>query len=71
MVCIATAISATYEFIERAVCFVTGVGGDSFIGTQDCIWDTQSDILFASIGANIALLLFGKYQRIQIKELNI
>ena len=71
VVCIAMAISVTYEFIEWAVSLGTGEGGDSFLGTQGYIWDTQSDMLSASIGATIALLLFGKYQTIQIKELNI
>jgi len=71
VVCIAMAISVTYEFIEWAVSLGTGEGGDSFLGTQGYIWDTQSDMLFASIGAIIALVLFGKYQTRQIKELNI
>jgi putative membrane protein len=71
VVCIAMAISVTYEFIEWAVSLGTGEGGDSFLGTQGYIWDTQSDMLYAFIGAIIALVLFGKYHIIQIKELNI
>ncbi len=71
VVCIAMAISVTYEFIEWAVSLGTGEGGDSFLGTQGYIWDTQSDMLYASIGAIIALVLFGKYHTRQINELNI
>ncbi len=71
VVCIAMAISVTYEFIEWAVSLGTGEGGDSFLGTQGYIWDTQSDMLYASIGAILALVLFGKYHKRQIKELNI
>ncbi|WP_296381865.1 DUF2238 domain-containing protein [Winogradskyella sp.] len=71
IVCMAMAISVTYEFIEWAVSLGTGEGGDSFLGTQGYIWDTQSDMLFATIGAIIALILFGKYHTRQIKELNI
>ncbi len=71
VVCIAMAISVTYEFIEWAVSLGIGEGGDSFLGTQGYIWDTQSDMLYASIGAIIALVLFGKYHTRQINELNI
>ncbi len=71
VVCIAMAISVTYEFIEWAVSLGTGEGGDSFLGTQGYIWDTQSDMLYASIGAILALVLLGKYHKRQIKELNI
>ncbi len=69
VVCIAMAISVTYEFIEWAVSLGTGEGGDSFLGTQGYIWDTQSDMLYASIGAIMSLILFGKYHSNQIKKL--
>lgn len=68
VVCIAMAISVTYEFIEWAVSIGTGEGGDSFLGTQGYIWDTQSDILYATIGAILALIFFGKYHTSQIKN---
>lgn len=55
VVCIALAISASYELIEWAVSVLSGDGGDSFLGTQGYIWDTQSDMLFALIGAIVAL----------------
>lgn len=70
VVCIAMAISVTYEFIEWAVSLGTGEGGDSFLGTQGYIWDTQSDILYASIGAIAAIILLGKYHIKQIRELD-
>ena len=57
VVCIALAISAAYEFIEWGVSLGTGEGGDSFLGTQGYIWDTQSDMLYATIGAILALLI--------------
>ncbi|WP_040279478.1 DUF2238 domain-containing protein [Psychroserpens damuponensis] len=71
VVCIAMAISVTYEFIEWAVSLSTGEGGDSFLGTQGYIWDTQSDILFATIGAILALIFFGKYHTLQIEKLTV
>ena len=66
VVCIAMAISVTYEFIEWAVSIGTGESGDSFLGTQGYIWDTQSDMLYATIGAILALVIFGKYHSSQI-----
>ena len=70
VVCIAMAISVTYEFIEWAVSMGTGEGGDSFLGTQGYIWDTQSDMLYATIGAILALVFFGKYHTRKINSLN-
>ncbi|MEM5565791.1 DUF2238 domain-containing protein [Psychroserpens sp. AS72] len=71
VVCIAMAISVTYEFIEWAVSLGTGEGGNSFLGTQGYIWDTQSDMLYATIGAILALIIFGKYHTHQIDKINI
>jgi putative membrane protein len=62
IVSICLAISAAYEWIEWAVSLMTGEGGDAFLGTQGYIWDTQSDMLFATIGAICALVLFSKVQ---------
>nr|WP_321228828.1 DUF2238 domain-containing protein [uncultured Psychroserpens sp.] len=70
VVCIAMAISVTYEFIEWAVSLGTGEGGDSFLGTQGYIWDTQSDMLYATIGAVLALIIFGKHHTREIEKLN-
>jgi putative membrane protein len=69
IVCICLAISAAYEWIEWFVSIATGDGGDAFLGTQGYVWDTQSDMLFATIGAVTALLLFSKAQDKQIIEL--
>ncbi|WP_298237343.1 DUF2238 domain-containing protein [uncultured Algibacter sp.] len=69
VVCIALAISAAYEFIEWGVSLSTGEGGDSFLGTQGYIWDTQSDMLYATIGAITALVLLSKTHNKQLKEI--
>jgi putative membrane protein len=71
IVSICLAISAAYEWIEWGVSISTGDKGDAFLGTQDDIWDTQSDMLFATIGACIALLLFSKIQDKQLKKFPI
>ena len=66
IVSICVAISAAYEWIEWFVSIATGDGGDAFLGTQGYVWDTQSDMLFATFGAIVALLLFSKVQDNQL-----
>jgi putative membrane protein len=67
IVSICMAISVTYEFIEWLVSVLTGGSGDSFLGTQGYIWDTQSDMLFATIGAILALIIFPRFHDKQLK----
>jgi putative membrane protein len=50
-----------YEFIEWWVAVLTGTAAESFLGTQGYIWDTQSDMLLALIGAITALILLSKF----------
>ncbi|WP_281239614.1 DUF2238 domain-containing protein [Flavobacterium praedii] len=69
IICICLAISAAYEWIEWFVSIATGEGGDAFLGTQGYVWDTQSDMLFATIGATVALLLFSKTQDNQLRNI--
>ena len=66
IVSICLAISAAYEWIEWFVSIATGDGGDAFLGTQGYVWDTQSDMLFATIRAIVALMLFSKVQDKQL-----
>lgn len=60
IVAICLAISGAYEWIEWWVSIYTGEGGDAFLGTQGYIWDTQSDMLLATIGAICMLIFFSK-----------
>jgi putative membrane protein len=60
VVCVCMAISACYELIEWGVALVSAAAADSFLGTQGYIWDTQSDMAFALLGAIAALLLLGR-----------
>ena len=69
IVSICLAISAAYEWIEWGVSIATGDGGDAFLGTQGYVWDTQSDMLFATLGAISGLLLFSKIQDKQLQKL--
>lgn len=69
IVSISLAISAAYEWIEWGVSIATGEGGDAFLGTQGYVWDTQSDMLFATIGAIVGLVVFSKIQDKKIQNL--
>lgn len=55
-------ISAAYELIEWFVSVMTGDGGDAFLGTQGDVWDTQSDMMFAGIGALFGLFILKNSQ---------
>jgi len=55
-------ISLCYELLEWFVSITSGSSGDSFLGTQGDVWDTQSDMLFAVIGATCMVVLFAKLQ---------
>ena len=50
------AISAAYELLEWTVSELSGSKGDSFLGTQGDIWDTQKDMALATLGAIVAQL---------------
>lgn len=71
VLCICMTISVCYEFLEWAVAFATGTASEDFLGTQGYVWDTQSDMLYAAIGAITFLLLFHKWHdRKMLVELN-
>lgn len=69
VVCIVLAISASYELIEWAAAIALGQGADDFLGTQGDPWDTQSDMLFALIGAFFSLLLLSRLHDRQLRPL--
>ena len=66
-VTVCMSISMLYEFLEWLVSVTSGSSGDSFLGTQGDIWDTQSDMLFCTIGA-ICMVVF--LSKIQDKQIN-
>ncbi|HTI60804.1 DUF2238 domain-containing protein [Mucilaginibacter sp.] len=65
-ICVCATISVLYELLEWLVSVTSGSAGDSFLGTQGDIWDTQSDMMFAIIGATCMVLLLSKVQDRQI-----
>jgi putative membrane protein len=68
-VTVCMSISMLYEFLEWFVSINSGESGDSFLGTQGDIWDTQSDMLFATIGAICMVVLLGKIQNKQVSKI--
>ena len=55
VISICLAFSALYELFEWAVAAATGSSADNFLGTQGYMWDTQSDMAMALLGAVLAL----------------
>ena len=53
--------SAFYELIEWAVALLSGESAEAFLGTQGYVWDTQSDMGLALLGAVSALVLLSSY----------
>ena len=67
-VCVVLAISAFYELIEWWVALLSEEAADSFLGTQGYVWDTQSDMWFALIGAVLALVLLSRLHDRQLRS---
>jgi len=70
VVCICLAISALYELVEWWVALASGAASEAFLGTQGDIWDTQSDMAFALIGAILALALLGRMHDRQLGKIS-
>lgn len=60
VVCVCLAISAFYELIEWWVAVASGAAAEAFLGTQGYVWDTQSDMAFALLGAIVALIVLSR-----------
>ena|ERR1700741_4528865 len=68
-ICTCLSISAAYEFLEWFVAVVSGQSSEAFLGTQGYVWDTQSDMLYATIGASCMLLLLSGIHNKQISKI--
>lgn len=69
IVSICLAFSAFYELIEWWVAILSGEDAEAFLGTQGYIWDTQSDMALALIGAISSLVLLSRVHDKQIQKL--
>lgn len=62
--------AALYELFEwGAALALDPAGGDAFLGTQGYVWDAQSDMLYAGIGATVGLVLLTKLHDKEIQRL--
>ena len=68
-ICFAMAVSAWYELIEWGAALAMGQGADEFLGTQGDVWDTQSDMFMAFLGALTAYLLLAPLHDRQLRAM--
>jgi putative membrane protein len=68
VVCICLAISAAYELLEWWVALLSEEAAESFLGTQGYVWDTQSDMFLAFVGAVFAVLLLSPLHDRQLQH---
>jgi putative membrane protein len=65
------AFSAFYELIEWWTAIAVGEDAEAFLGTQGYVWDTQSDMALALLGAVSSLLLLSGVHNKQLKNLTL
>lgn len=68
IVCFCLALSAFYELIEWLVAELSGASAEAFLGTQGYVWDTQTDMALALLGAIVALILLAKLHDRQLRN---
>lgn len=71
VVAICLAISAAYELLEWTVAIASGSKGDSFLGTQGDVWDTQKDMALAAVGAIAAQLSLARMHDRQLDTMGV
>ncbi len=67
VVSVCLAFSAFYELIEWWTALLSGEGAQAFLGTQGDIWDTQTDMFLALIGAATALVFLSRWHDRQLQ----
>ena len=70
IVSVCLAFSAFYELLEWWVAIATGTASEAFLGTQGYIWDTQSDMFLALLGAIAALATLARLHDRQMAALD-
>jgi len=68
VISVCLAFSAFYELIEWWVALASGEDAEAFLGTQGYVWDTQSDMGLALLGAISSLLLLSRIHDNQLKS---
>lgn len=68
VVSICLAISAFYELLEWWVALFSEEAAEAFLGTQGYVWDTQSDMFLALVGAVLAVVLLSRRHDQQLQH---
>jgi putative membrane protein len=68
IICFCLGLSAFYELIEWWVALLSDEAAEAFLGTQGYVWDTQSDMGWALLGAVLALLFLSRLHDRQLRE---
>jgi putative membrane protein len=66
---ICLAISALYELIEWWTALLSGAAANDFLGSQGDVWDTQSDMCVALVGAVAAVVFLSAIHNRAIRKL--
>jgi putative membrane protein len=65
---------AWLNVIIVAICLAfiaSGENAEAFLGTQGYIWDTQSDMALALLGAIISIIVLAKYHDRQLARISV
>jgi putative membrane protein len=68
VVCFCGALSASYELFEWLMAITSGSKANDFLGEQGYVWDTQTDMLMAFIGAIVAQLALSRVHDRQLRH---
>lgn len=71
IISICLAFSALYELIEWWVAIISDENAEAFLATQGYVWDTQSDMALALLGAVIALVALSRLHDRQLKKMTL
>ena len=69
ILCFVLALAAFYELLEWWTALLFEEAADAFLGTQGYIWDTQSDMGWALLGASLSLLLLRPLHDAQLSRI--
>ena len=70
VVSICLAVSACYELVEWWAALIGGSAANEFLGSQGDVWDTQSDMFLAFIGAVCALVFLSSFHDRALRKMN-
>jgi putative membrane protein len=69
IVCFCLALAAFYEMLEWWTALLSEDAAEAFLGTQGYVWDTQSDMAWALLGALLALIALHRLHDRQLTSL--